>query len=78
MNEQEENKSHGNKEMDGACRLTASEQCDRSRDCGIKGRRHGQARPDFQREQDEDHEQIREPLKNVVGACVGLTGPRKA
>ena len=78
MNEQEEDESQRDKKVDRACRLSAAQQSDGRRNCGIKTGRHRQACPNFQREQNEDHEQIGEPLEHVVGASIGLTGPRKA
>ena len=58
--------------------LLAAEQSDGRRNRGNKGGGHRQARPDHQREQNEDHEQVGEPLEHVVRPGFGRTRPLEA
>ena len=46
--------------------LLAAEHIDGRRKRGNKRRRHRQARPDYQREKNEDHEQVAEALEQVI------------
>jgi len=43
-----------------------------------KCRRHCQARPDYQGEQNKDHEQVGEPLEQVIRPCLSLNRPLEA
>jgi hypothetical protein len=66
VDQQEEHESQGDEEVKRARGLLAAEHIDGRRNRGNKGGRHRQARPDHQREQNEDHEQVGEPLQHVI------------
>ena len=66
MNEKEDHERYRDEEVDRARGLLAAEHCDRRRKRGHKGGGHRQARPDDQREQNEDHEQVGEALEDVI------------
>jgi len=66
VDEQEEHESQGHEEVNGARRLLATEHRDGLRNRGHEGGGHRQACPDYQGEQNEDHEQVREPLQHVI------------
>ena len=73
MNQKEEQKEHGDEEVNRARGLLAAQDSDGGRKRRRDGGGHGQARPDHQREQNEDHEQIGEPLKHVIRPGFRLT-----
>ena len=66
VDQQEEHESQGDEEMKRARGLLAAEQIDGRRNRGNKSGRHRQARPDHQGKQNEDHEQVGEPLEHVI------------
>ena len=67
VDQKEEYKQHGDEEMNRARGLLAAEHRDGGRKRGRDGGRHRQARPDHQGEQNQDHEQVGEPLQRVIG-----------
>ncbi len=67
VDEQEEYQKYGAEEMNGACGLLAAKHRHSGRKRGRDGGRHRQARPDHQGEQNEDHEQVGDALKHVIG-----------
>ena len=71
-------RASGDEEMNRARGLLAAEHSDGRRNRGNKGGRHRQARPDDQREQNEDHEQVGEPLEHVIRPGFCLTRPLEA
>ncbi len=73
VDQKEEHKKHGDEEMDGARGLLAAEHGDDGWNRGCDGRRHRQAGPDHQGKEHEDHEQVREALKYVVGPGIAVT-----
>ncbi len=64
--------------MQAARRLLASQEPKGQKEFRGESERHGQPRPDHQREQHEDHEQIREALQNVIRPRFFLARPLKA
>src|ERR1700730_8930039 len=77
MNKQEQHKSDGDKEVNCARRLAATEQSNGGRKGGDKRGRQSQACPDDQREENENHKDISEALKRVVRGGLCLTRPFK-
>ena len=73
-----QHKKHGDEEMNRARGLLAAEHSDGGGKRGRDGGRHRQARPDHQGEQNEDHEQVGEPLKHVVGPGFCFIRPLEA
>ena len=74
VDQQKGEQSDGQKEMNRARGLLSAEHGDGSRNPGDECRRHGQARPDHQRKQHEDHEQVRHPLHRIVGPGILRAG----
>ena len=62
VNHEEKQERQGDEEMNRARGLMAAQQSDGRRNRGNKRGGHRQARPDDQREQNENHEQVSEPL----------------
>ena len=64
--------------MHRACGLLAAEHRDGGRKRRDERRRHRQARPDDEREQNEDHEHVGEPLQQVIRPGVRGDRPRES
>ena len=77
MDQKEEHQKDGDEEVDGARGLLAAQQSDRGGKYGGDGGGHGQAGPDHQREENEDHGQIGQALEDVVGPGIGSAGRLK-
>jgi len=73
VHQQEEHQEYRDEEVNGARGLLAAQKSDHGRHGGRDGRGHGQAGPDYQRKQNENDEQIGEPLKHVVRPGVFAT-----
>ena len=64
-------------EMQRPCRLLPAEERHRRRPYCGEARRHRQSSPDDGRNEDEDHEQIRDALQQVVRPWIGDGGERE-
>jgi len=78
VGQKEKHKEDRHEEMYGARGLLSAQKSDRGRNDRRDGRRHGQARPDYQRKQNENNEQIRKPLQHVIRPGFRLTGGLEA
>lgn len=67
VNDDEKNEAEGEKEMNGACRLTSAQKRGRCRERSSESGRHGEPGPNHQREQDEDDNEIAGTLQDIVG-----------
>src|SRR5260370_15654877 len=78
VNRKEEHEGDRDEEVYGARGLLAAQNSDRGRNRGRDGGGHGQARPDDQRKEDENDEQVGEPLKYVIRPGSFLIRPPEA
>jgi len=78
MSQEEKDEEYRDEEVYGARGLLAAQDSNHGRNGGRNGRGHRQARPDYQRKQNENDEQIRQPLKHVIRPGSFLTRPPEA